>query len=384
MIGSLNEEQLAFKEMAAAFARDELAPHAAKWDKEDIFPVDVLRKAAELGLAGIYASEKMGGSGLHRLDAAILFEELSTECISTSAYLSIHNMVVGLIDKYASDAIQSKYGQRLTSMEWLSSYCLTEPSSGSDAASLKTSAVLQDDHYVLNGSKAFISGAGVSDLYLVMARTGDESHRGISCFVVEKNFEGITFGKKEEKLGWHSQPTAMVFFENCKVPKENLVGAEGEGFKIALNGLNGGRINIAACSLGGAKACLRVVKQYMDERKQFGKSLSQFQALRFRYAEMLTQFEAARMMVHRAAASYDANHEQLPLHCAMAKKFATDAAFEIANQSLQLLGGYGYLQDYPIERIFRDLRVHQILEGTNEIMCEIISKIVLKEEFYID
>jgi alkylation response protein AidB-like acyl-CoA dehydrogenase len=384
VIGSLNEEQLAFKEMAAAFARDELAPYAAKWDKEDIFPVDVLRKAAELGLAGIYASEKMGGSGLHRLDAAILFEELSTECISTSAYLSIHNMVVGLIDKYASDAIQSKYGQRLTSMEWLSSYCLTEPSSGSDAASLKTSAVLQDDHYVLNGSKAFISGAGVSDLYLVMARTGDESHRGISCFVVEKNFEGITFGKKEEKLGWHSQPTAMVFFENCKVPKENLVGAEGEGFKIALNGLNGGRINIAACSLGGAKACLRVVKQYMDERKQFGKSLSQFQALRFRYAEMLTQFEAARMMVHRAAASYDANHEQLPLHCAMAKKFATDAAFEIANHSLQLLGGYGYLQDYPIERIFRDLRVHQILEGTNEIMCEIISKIVLKEEFYID
>jgi alkylation response protein AidB-like acyl-CoA dehydrogenase len=384
VIGSLNEEQLAFKEMAAAFARDELAPYAAKWDKEDIFPVDVLRKAAELGLAGIYASEKMGGSGLHRLDAAILFEELSTECISTSAYLSIHNMVVGLIDKYASDAIQSKYGQRLTSMEWLSSYCLTEPSSGSDAASLKTSAVLQDDHYVLNGSKAFISGAGVSDLYLVMARTGDESHRGISCFVVEKNFEGITFGKKEEKLGWHSQPTAMVFFENCKVPKENLVGAEGEGFKIALNGLNGGRINIAACSLGGAKACLRVVKQYMDERKQFGKSLSQFQALRFRYAEMITQFEAARMMVHRAAASYDANHEQLPLHCAMAKKFATDAAFEIANHSLQLLGGYGYLQDYPIERIFRDLRVHQILEGTNEIMCEIISKIVLKEEFYID
>lgn len=384
MIGSLNEEQLAFKEMAAAFARDELAPHAAKWDKEDIFPVDVLRKAAELGLAGIYASEKMGGSGLHRLDAAILFEELSTECISTSAYLSIHNMVVGLIDKYASDTIQSKYGQRLTTMEWLSSYCLTEPSSGSDAASLKTSAVLQGDHYVLNGSKAFISGAGVSDLYLVMARTGDDSHRGISCFVVEKNFEGITFGKKEEKLGWHSQPTAMVFFENCKVPKENLVGAEGEGFKIALNGLDGGRINIAACSLGGAKACLRVVKQYMDERKQFGKSLSQFQALRFRYADMLTQFEAARMMVHRAAASYDANHEQLPLHCAMAKKFATDAAFEIANQSLQLLGGYGYLQDYPIERIFRDLRVHQILEGTNEIMCEIISKIVLKEEFYID
>jgi hypothetical protein len=384
VIGSLNEEQLAFKEMAATFAREELAPHAAKWDKEELFPIEVLQKAAELGLAGIYASEKMGGSGLNRLDAAILFEELSTECISTSAYLSIHNMVVGLIDTYASDAIQSKYGQRLTSMEWLSSYCLTEPSSGSDAASLKTSAVLLDDHYVLNGSKAFISGAGVSDLYLVMARTGDESHRGISCFVVEKNFEGITFGKKEEKLGWHSQPTAMVFFENCKVPKENLVGTEGEGFKIALNGLNGGRINIAACSLGGAKACLRVVKQYMDERKQFGKSLSQFQALRFRYAEMITQFEAARMMVHRAAASYDANHEQLPLHCAMAKKFATDAAFEIANQSLQLLGGYGYLQDYPIERIFRDLRVHQILEGTNEIMCEIISKIVLKQEFYID
>lgn len=383
MTFSLNEDQLAFKELAHNFAREELAPFAAKWDKQQIFPVDTLKKAAEIGLAGIYASEQMGGSGLTRMDAAIIFEELAAECISTSAYLSIHNMVVGIVDNYASDALKQKYGEKLTSMDWLSSYCLTEPSAGSDAASLKTSAALEGDSYVLNGSKSFISGGGVSDCYLVMARTGDDSHKGISCFLVEKSFEGISFGKKEEKLGWHSQPTAMVFFEQCRVPKENLVGQEGQGFKIALNALNGGRINIAACSLGGAKASLNIAKQYMAERKQFGQSLDQFQALRFRYADMLTQYEAAKLMVQRAAASYDSGDGNTPLHCAMAKRFATDAAFEIANQALQILGGYGYLEDYPIERIFRDLRVHQILEGTNEIMREIISKIALNETFVI-
>lgn len=370
--------------MALSFAREELAPNAAQWDKEEIFPIEVLKKSAQLGLAGIYAAEDIGGSALTRLDAAILFEELATECISTSAFLSIHNMVVGIIDNYGSEYIRKTYGQHLTTMEWLASYCLTEPSAGSDAASLKTTAVLEGDHYVLNGSKAFISGGGVSDIYLVMARTGDQSHRGISCFVVEKNSPGLSFGKKEEKLGWHSQPTAMVFFENCQIPKANLVGEEGQGFKIALNALNGGRINIAACSLGGAKASLRIAKQYMDERKQFGQSLNQFQALRFRYADMLTQFEAAKLMVHRAAASYDKDSNETPLHCAMAKRFATDAAFDIANQAMQLLGGYGYLGDYPIERIFRDLRVHQILEGTNEIMREIISKIALKDGFEIN
>lgn len=380
----LNEDQIAFKEMAATFAREELAPKAALWDKKSIFPVDVLKKSAQLGLAGIYASEEIGGSTLTRADAAIIFEELATECISTSAYLSIHNMVVGIIDSYASADIKSRYGKKLTSMEWFSSYCLTEPSAGSDAASLKTNAVLDGDDYILNGSKAFISGGGVSDLYLVMARTGDDSHKGISCFAIEKNCTGLSFGKKEDKLGWHSQPTTAVFFENCRVPKTNLIGMEGQGFKIALNALNGGRINIAACSLGGAKASLRIAKQYMAERQQFGKSLNQFQALRFSFAELLTKYEASKLMVLRAAHSLDNNSPETPLHCAMAKRFATESAFEIADQTLQLLGGYGYLTDYPIERIFRDLRVHRILEGTNEIMYEIISKIALKENFIID
>lgn len=375
---NLTEDQSAFKNMAFEFARDELEPHAKNWDKASIFPVETLKKAAGLGLAGIYASEAIGGSALTRFDAAILFEELATKCISTTAYLSIHNMVTGIIDIYANEQIKSEYAHKLTSMEYLSSYCLTEPSAGSDAASLKTTAVLDDEHYILNGAKAFISGGSVSDVYLVMARTGDPSHRGISCFLVDNKTPGLSFGKKEEKLGWHSQPTTMVFFENCRIPKHHLIGANGEGFKIALNALNGGRVNIAACSLGGAKECLRIAKLYMEERKQFGKSLNEFQALRFRYADMLTQFEAAKLMVYRAAQSLDDSDEQAPMYCAMAKKLATDAGFDIANQTLQLLGGYGYLQDYPVERIFRDLRVHQILEGTNEIMSEIISKIAFK------
>lgn len=379
----LNEDQLAFKEMATTFANEELAPYASKWDKEEIFPIEVLRKAAGLGLAAIYGSEAIGGSGLSRLDAALIFEELSTACISTSAYLSIHNMVIGILDNYGSQFLKQEYGAKLATMEYLSSYCLTEPSAGSDAASLKTTAVIDGDEYLLNGSKAFISGGGVSDIYLVMARTGDSTHKGISCFIVEKDTVGISFGQKEKKLGWHSQPTAMVFFENCRIPKCNLVGQEGQGFKIALNALNGGRINIAACSLGGAKASLRIAKQYMEERQQFGKPLNQFQALAFKYADMLVKYESAKLMVHRAASSLDSNDAQTPLHCAMAKKYATDAAFEIANQALQLLGGYGYLEDYPIERIFRDLRVHQILEGTNEIMSEIISKIALKADFQL-
>ncbi len=384
MLFELNEDQLAFKTMAADFGRDELAPHAAHWDQRYIFPVETLKKSATLGFSGIYASEGIGGSALSRLDAAIIFEELSTHCIATSAYLSIHNMVTGILDAYGSDALKSRYGKKLTRMESLASYCLTEPSAGSDAASLKTTATLDGDHYVLNGSKAFVSGGGVSDVYLVMARTGDDSYRGISCFMVDNGSQGLSFGKQEKKLGWHCQPTTMVFLENCRVLKDNLIGQEGQGFNIALNALNGGRINIAACSLGGAKASLRIAKQYMEEREQFGKSLNQFQALRFRYADMLTQFEAAKLMVHRAACSLDANDIKTPLHCAMAKRFATDAAFDIANQALQMLGGYGYLADYPMERIFRDLRVHQILEGTNEIMQEIISKIALKDGFEID
>lgn len=384
MVFTLSEEQQAFKAMAAEFAADELAPYAAMWDKEQIFPVEVLQKAASLGLAGIYASEALGGSALTRFDAALIFEELATGCISTSAYLSIHNMVVGIVDNYASPYIKQTYGHALTSMAKFASYCLTEPSAGSDAAALKTVAVDGGDSYILNGSKAFISGAGVSDIYLVMARTGDDSYQGISCFLVEKGTPGLTFGKKEQKLGWHSQPTAMVFFENCHIPKTHLIGEEGEGFKIALNALNGGRINIAACSLGGAKASLRIAKLYMQERQQFGKTLNEFQALRFRFADMLTEYQAAKLMVHQAAHALDDNASHTPLLCAMAKRHATDTAFAIANQSLQLLGGYGYLEDYPIERIFRDLRVHQILEGTNEIMREIISKSALKDGFIIE
>jgi len=380
----LNDDMLAFKDMASTFARDELAPHAATWDKEAHFPIDVLRKAAGLGLAGIYANESIGGSCLSRLDAAIIFMELSQGCISTSAYLSIHNMVVGIIDTYGSDEIKQRYGEKLTQMEYLSSYCLTEPQSGSDAASLKTTAELQGSHYVLNGAKAFISGGGVSDVYIVMARTGDDSYKGISCFLVEKDSEGLSFGKKEEKLGWNSQPTAMVFMENVKVPKENLIGEEGQGFRIALNALNGGRINIASCSIGGALSAVKLAKQYMGERKQFKQALHDFQALRFRFADMLTDLEASRLMVYQAAKALDDKSSRAPTLCAMAKRLATDSAFQIADEALQLHGGYGYLGDYAIERIVRDLRVHRILEGSNEIMREIIAKAVFSDSYAID
>lgn len=380
----LTEEHLAIQNMAAEFARDKLSPHAAQWDEDSYFPVEILREAANLGMAGLVAREDIGGSQLSRLDAALVFEQLASGCISTSAYLSIHNMVTSLLDKYGSESLRSTYGKRLTSLELMASYCLTEPNSGSDAAALQTRAALQDDHYILNGSKAFISGATNSDLYLSMVRTGDESHRGVSCLLVEKNTPGLTFGKLEKKMGWKSQPTAMVYFENCRVPKQNLVGQEGEGFKIALNALNGGRINIAACSLGGALACLRLTQDYLHERKQFGKSLSDLQALRFYFADMLTQFEAARLLVYRAANALDKDDSKAPMYCAMAKRYATDIAFQISDKAMQLHGGYGYLKDYQVERIFRDLRVHQILEGTNEIMREIIAKASLDQEFVID
>lgn len=381
---SFNEEQIAFKAMADTFARDELVPHAHKWDKEEHFPIDVLKRAAALGLGGIYAKEEIGGASLSRLDAAIIFRSLAQGCISTSAYLSIHNMVVGIIDTYANDEIKAKYGRKLTKMDLFSSYCLTEPGAGSDAASLKTQAKLEGDEYVLNGGKSFISGGGVSDIYIVMARTGDDSHRGISCFLVEKSSEGIKFGKKEDKLGWKSQPTTMVFFENCRIPKCNMIGEEGEGFKIALNALNGGRLNIAACSLGGAQASLEACKQYMFEREQFKTKLRDFQALRFRFADMLTNIHAAKLMVYHAAKRLDKFDPDAPLYCAMAKRFTTDHCFQIADDVLQMHGGYGYLCEYPIERIFRDLRVHRILEGTNEIMREIIAKHTLKESYHLN
>lgn len=378
---NLTPDHLAIRDMAAAFAQDKLAPHAEQWDEESHFPINIMKEAACLGMGGLMASEAIGGTQLSRLDSALVFEQLATGCVSTSAYLSIHNMVVTLIDRYANDTIKSKWGKALTSMDLIASYCLTEPSSGSDAASLKTKAIKDGDYYILNGSKAFISGGAVSDLYLCMVRTGDDSYRGISALIIEKNTPGLSFGKQEKKMGWKSQPTSMVFFENCRIPISNCVGNEGEGFKIALNALNGGRINIASCSLGGALACLRATQRYMNERVQFGKSLKEMQALRFYFSDMLTEFEAARLMVYRAARALDNHDPKAPMYCAMAKRLATDMAFLVSDKAMQIHGGYGYLKDYQIERLFRDLRVHQILEGTNEIMREIIAKMSLDNEF---
>lgn len=374
----LTEEQRQFQALARDFAATKMAPHAASWDEEQIFPVDVLRELAELGLAGIYVREESGGSGLTRLDAAIIFEELAAACTSTAAYLSIHNMACWMIDSFGNEAQRQRFLPKLLTMEHFASYCLTEPGSGSDAASLRTKAVKDGNAYVLNGAKAFISGGGTSDIYVVMARTGGLGAGGISTFVVEKGTKGLSFGKKEKKLGWNSQPTAMVQFEDCTVPAENLLGAEGDGFKFAMKGLDGGRINIAACSLGGARACLEATRDHMLVRKQFGKALADFQALQFRFADMATELEAARLMVHRAAVSLDNASPAATTHAAMAKRFATDIGFEVCNQALQLHGGYGYIKEYPIERFFRDVRVHQILEGTNEIMRLIIARNLLK------
>ena len=380
---SFSEEHLAFRDMAAEFSRNRLEPNASQWDLDDYFPVDVLREAAQLGMAGMNAKEDIGGSNLSRLSSALIFEQLASGCISTSAYLSIHNMVTSVVDRYAAEPLRTFVGRQLTSMHWLASYCLTEPNAGSDAASIRTRAEKKGDHYVLNGAKCFISGGSVSDVYLCMVRTGDPSYRGISAVLVEKDTPGLSFGKLEHKMGWHSQPTSMVFFENCHVPLTNLIGEEGMGFKIALNALNGGRINIAACSLGGAKACLRKSQAYLAERQQFGKSLNQIQALRFYFADMLTEYEAAKLLLYRAADALDKQDSKAPMYCAMAKRFATDVAFQISDKAMQLHGGYGYLHDYEIERIFRDLRVHQILEGTNEIMREIIAKSTLDDEYII-
>lgn len=380
---SLTPEQLAIRETAQQFAENEMAPYAKEWDEKHIFPIETLRKAANLGLAAICVREDVGGTGLTRLDGVILFEELATACVSTAAYLSIHNMVSSLIDCFANDELRQCWLPKLVTMELLSSYCLTEPSAGSDAASLKTNAIRQGDYYIVNGTKAFISGGGRSDIYVCMVRTGQEGADGISCLLIEKNTPGISFGKPEKKMGWHSQPTTMVFFENCKVPVANLIGEEGQGFKIALSALNGGRINIAACSLGGAKKCLDLTRQYMLNRSQFKQKLADFEALQFRFADMLTDFESSRLMVHRAANALDQQHPHTIMYCAMAKRLASDLCFNISNQALQLHGGYGYIEEYAIERYFRDLRVHQILEGSNEIMRLIIAKHAFREAFKI-
>ncbi|HUC66839.1 MAG TPA: acyl-CoA dehydrogenase family protein [Stellaceae bacterium] len=374
---SLTEEQRAIQETARAFAEREFRPNAARWDEECIFPIDALRAAAALGFAGIYVGEDVGGSGLGRLDAALIFEELAAGCVSTAAYLSIHNMAAWMIDRFGNEAQRRRFLPKLTSMEHFASYCLTEPGAGSDAAALKARARRDGDDYVIDGAKAFISGGGSSDVYVAMLRTGGEGPKGISTIVVEKGTPGLSFGKKEKKLGWNSQPTAMVIFENCRVPVANRLGEEGDGFKIAMMGLDGGRLNISACSLGGARASLEAAQTYLGERSQFGQKLAEFQALQFRFADMATELEAARLMVWRAAVSLDGADPEATLHCAMAKRFATDAGFHICNEALQLHGGYGYLKDFPLERQLRDVRVHQILEGTNEIMRVIIARRLL-------
>ena len=375
----LSEDQQAFQETARGFARDVLLPGAARWDEEKHFPEDELRQAAALGFAGIYVREDIGGSGLGRLDAALIFEELAAADPSTAAYLSIHNMVAWMIDRFGDDGARKRFLPKLVAMEHFASYCLTEPGSGSDAASLSTKAVRDGDHYVLNGAKAFISGGGRSEVYAVMVRTGGPGPKGVSCVLVEKGTPGLSFGKQEKKLGWNSQPTCQVILEDARVPVANRLGAEGEGFKIAMAGLDGGRVNIGACSLGGARACLEAARTYMGERKQFGKTLSEFQALQFKLADMATDLDAARLMIHRAASSLDAKHPEATTHCAMAKRFATDVGFKVVNDALQLHGGYGYIKEYPIERYLRDLRVHQILEGTNEIMRVIIARRLLEK-----
>ncbi|MCR5880330.1 isobutyryl-CoA dehydrogenase [Phenylobacterium sp. J367] len=376
---SLTDDQRAIEDAARAFAAAELAPHSARWDEEKIFPVETLREAAALGFGGLYVAEDVGGSGLSRLDASIVFEQLSYGDVSVAAFISIHNMAAWMIDRFGSDALRTKYLPRLTTMELIASYCLTEPGSGSDAAALKTSARLDGGEYVLNGSKAFISGAGTSDVYVVMARTGGPGPKGISAFVVEKDAPGLSFGAQEKKMGWNAQPTAQVNFDDCRVPEENRIGQEGEGFRFAMAGLDGGRINIASCSLGGAQLALDTATEYLASRQQFGQALKDFQGLQWRLADMATELEAARLMVRRAADALDRRDPKATQYCAMAKRFATDAGFEVANQALQLHGGYGYLRDFPLERIVRDLRVHQILEGTNEIMRVITARELLRQ-----
>ncbi|EHJ9986532.1 acyl-CoA dehydrogenase family protein [Vibrio parahaemolyticus] len=375
----LNEDQLAFAEVAKQFADQMLAPHAAEWDENHHFPKDVLRQAGELGFLSIYTPPEHGGLGLSRLDAAIIFEQLAMGCTATTAFMTIHNMATWMITSFAKAEVAQQFSADLISGEKLASYCLTEPNAGSDAASLTTSAVRDGDEFVLNGAKVFISGAGDTDVLVVMARSCGEGAGGVSAFVVPADIEGISYGKKEAKMGWNCQPTRMITFENVRIPADYLLGEEGEGFKFAMLGLDGGRINIATCSVGTAQQALNEAKQYMTERKQFGRSLAQFQALQFKLADMATELVAARQMVRLAAAKLDAQHAEKSAYCAMAKHFATDVGFKVCDQALQIHGGYGYIKEYPVERHFRDVRVHQILEGTNEIMRLIISRRLLTE-----
>lgn len=374
---ALTEEQSAIQETALTFAKERLAPHAAEWDEKCHFPVDVIRETAALGMAAIYVPEDKGGSGLSRMDGALIMEALAYGCPAISGYISIHNMVAWMVAKYASEAQIEAWMPRLASMEWLSSYCLTEPGAGSDAAALKTTARRSGNDYILDGSKQFISGAGATDFYFVFARTGDEGAGGVSAFAVMKDTPGLSFGANEKKMGWNAQPTRQVIFENCKVPAVNRIGEEGRGFKFAMSGLDGGRINIGACSLGAAWAALDKARQYMFERKAFGKNIADFQALQFKIADMATELEASRLMIYRAADALDRADPQASMYSAMGKRLATDLGFKVCNEALQIHGGYGYLKDYGLEKLVRDLRVHQILEGTNEIMRVVISRKVL-------
>ena len=378
----LNEDQRAFAQTARDFAVAELAPHAAQWDAEAIFPKEAIAKAGELGFCGLYAPENAGGLALPRLDATLVFEEMAAIDPSTTAFITIHNMATWMLGTWATPAVRDHWGPLLTTGEKLASYCLTEPSAGSDAASLKTRADRVGDEYVINGAKAFISGAGATDVLVLMARTGDAQSgaRGISAFAVPANTPGISYGKKEHKMGWNSQPTRTISFDNVRIPVDHLLGSEGEGFKIAMKGLDGGRINIATCSVGAAQGALAQAQAYMQERKQFGKSLASFQALQFKLADMATELVAARQMVRLAASKLDAGAADASTYCAMAKRFATDAGFAVCNEALQLHGGYGYIREYPLERLLRDARVHQILEGTNEIMRVIIARRMLESD----
>jgi alkylation response protein AidB-like acyl-CoA dehydrogenase len=374
---ALTEEQAAIQEIALTFAKERIAPNAGEWDEKGHFPVDVIRETAALGMATIYVPAEQGGSGLSRLDGALIMEALAYGCPAISAYISIHNMVAWMVGKYGSEAQRNDWMPKLASMAWLSAYCLTEPGAGSDAAALKTSAKRSGGHYVLDGAKQFISGAGSADFYFVFARTGDSGAGGISAFAIMKDTPGLSFGALEKKMGWNAQPTRQVIFESCKVPLANRIGEEGQGFKFAMSGLDGGRINIGACSLGAAWAALDKARQYASERKAFGRAIADFQALQFKLADMATELEAARLMIYRAADAIDRADPQASMYSAMGKRLATDLGFKIVNDALQVHGGYGYLKDYGLEKLVRDLRVHQILEGTNEIMRVVISRKIL-------
>lgn len=375
----LTDEQRQIQEMARQFTADAITPHAAEWDEKHIFPRDTIRQAAELGFGAIYVSPESGGIGLGRLEAALIMEAMAYGCPSTSAFISIHNMCAWMIDRFGSAALKAKYLPSMVPMEQMGSYCLTEPGSGSDAAALKTKAVRDGGDYVVNGSKAFISGGGENEVYVTMVRTGDDGSRGISCLVIEKDMPGVSFGAQERKLGWHSQPTAQVNFDGVRVPAENLVGGEGDGFRIAMMGLDGGRLNIGACSLGGGQRCLDEAVTYTKDRKQFGQPIADFQATQFTLADMETELQAARALLYSAAAKVTEDAPDKTRFAAMAKRFATDTASTVVDRALQLHGGYGYLMDYPIERFWRDLRVHSILEGTNQIMRMIIARDMLRQ-----